>query len=368
MTHSSQPLHTKYRPRTLDRIIGQEEIVNRLKGIVSSKKVPNAMLFVGPSSAGKTTLARAFTAELFGVKDLGGSSDYHEINAADSRGIDDLRDLLKISKLKPRMAPKRVILVDECQQLTGPSAQLLLKPLEDPPPTTLFILCSMEPEKMLQAMKNRCSQFVLQAPEKAHLVKFIKRIAKNEDMTYVSDDIAGIIAENANGELRSAANLLEALGQSVAGTGSKKVTKEDINKALSTAESLDDQLAVRILTAVYANKFKTIQRDLLDVQDPFKLIGSLVRLNSFLMNSNVLKGEAHKAVWWSQINKDVLKGVKEYSRISDENKLVAYATVQNHLVDLRIKSGGFMLPETVITSACLFNAIQDIKPMFKSKD
>jgi len=364
----SQPFHTKYRPKTLDRIIGQEALVNRLKGIVSSKKIPNAMLFVGPSSAGKTTLARAFTAELFGVKDLAGSSDYHEINAADSRGIDDLRDLLKITKLKPRVAPRRVVLIDECQQLTGPSAQLLLKPLEDPPPTTLFILCSMEPEKMLQAMKNRCSQFVLSAPEKSHIVKFVKRIAKAEDMTYVSDDIAGTIAENANGELRSAANLVEALAQSIAGSGKKKVTTEDINQALSTAESLDDQLAVRILTAVYANKFRSVQRDLLDVQDPFKLIGSLLRLNSFLLNSTVLKGEQHKAVWWSQINKDIAKGVKDYSKVNEKQLLQAYGVVQNHLVDLRIKSGGFLLPETVLTSACLFNAIQELKPLFSKPE
>jgi DNA polymerase III subunit gamma/tau len=361
---SNQPFHTKYRPRTLDKVIGQEKIVERLTGIVKSKKVPNALLFVGPSSAGKTTLARAFTAELFGVKDLSGSQDYHEINAADSRGIDDLRDLLKISKLKPRIAPRRVILVDECQQLTGPSAQLLLKPLEDPPPTTLFILCSMEPEKMLQAMKNRCSQFVLQVPEKAHIVKFIRRIAKGEDMRYVTEDIAGTIAENSNGELRSAANLLEALSQSVAGSGSKKVTAKDINEALATAESLDDQLAVRILTAVYANKFRTVQRDLLDVQDPFKLIGSLIRLNSFLMNSKVLKGDSHKSVWWSQVNKDVSKGVKEYGKIEESTLLTAYAIVQNHLVDLRLKSGGFLLPETVLTSACLFNATKELKPLY----
>ena len=187
-------------------------------------------------------------------------------------------------------------------------------------------------------------------------------------MTYVSDEIAGVIAENSNGEFRSSANLLEALHQSVAGSGKKKVTAEDINQALSTAESLDDQLAVRILTAVYANKFRTVQRDLLDVQDPFKLIGALLRLNSFLMNSTVLKGESHKAVWWSQVHKDISKGVKEYGKVEDKALLQAYATVQNHLVDLRIKSGGFMLPETVLTSACLFNAIQDLRPMFKAKE
>lgn len=113
---SNKPFDDKYRPKTLDKIIGHEKVVQRLQGIISSKKYPNAMLFVGPSSAGKTTLARAFVASLFGVESVesGNVHDFHELNGADARGIDDVRDLLKVASLKPRIAPRRVFLIDEC--------------------------------------------------------------------------------------------------------------------------------------------------------------------------------------------------------------------------------------------------------------
>lgn len=230
----SKPFDEKYRPKNLDKVIGHDKIVTRLKGIITSKAYPGALLFVGPSSAGKTTLARAFVASMFGVDSLEGNAvhDFHELNAADARGIDDVRELLKVASLKPRVAPKRVFLIDEAQQLTGPSAQLLLKPLENPPPNTMFIIGSMEPEKLPQAMKNRCSQFVLEAPDKESISKYVKRIAKGEGMDYMSSDLLSLVAENSNREMRSAAHIMEAVSQYVAGLGTKKVKPEDVQTAL----------------------------------------------------------------------------------------------------------------------------------------
>lgn len=367
---SNKPFDDKYRPKTLDKIIGHEKVVQRLQGIISSKKYPNAMLFVGPSSAGKTTLARAFVASLFGVESVesGNVHDFHELNGADARGIDDVRDLLKVASLKPRIAPRRVFLIDEAQQLTGPSAQLLLKPLENPPPYTLFIIGSMEPEKLLQAMKNRCSQFVLEPQKQENVIKFVKRIAKGEGMDYMTPELLKKVAENSNGEMRSAAKLMEAVYQYVAGSGKNKIKPSDIEEALSTSDGIDDQLAVKVLVAIYAGKFKKVQRALLDVQDPFKLIGKLLQLNTLLLNQHVLEGARHKAVWWSQLNKDTKEGVEQYGALKKGKELMAYATVQRVLVDLRARSGAFMVPETTLISTAAFEAIQLLKPYFIEKE
>lgn len=357
----SNTFHEKYRPKTLDRIIGQEKAVTRLQGILKTGKFPNAMLFVGPSSAGKTTLARAFVADLFGVKTLDGHPDYHESNASEERGIDDIRALLRVAKLRPRLAKKRVFMIDEAQGLTGAAADTLLKPLERPPEHTLFILGSMEPEKLKQAFKNRCSQFVLEQQSKANVTKYIKRIAKAEEMPYVEGKVLDRLAENSNGEMRTAAHLVESLQQYVSGKGSKKVTEEDVNEALSSMESVDDQLAVRILVAVYALKFKVVQKTLLDVQDGFRMINTLLRLNSFLLNQEVLGGEKHRAVWWSQQHIDLKNGVKEHSKLDDKQRLNAYAKVQQYFVNLRHMSGAFMVPETALISDACFQAIQALK-------
>lgn len=358
----------KYRPKTLDRLLGHEKSVTRLKGIISSKKYPNAILFVGPSSAGKTTLARAFVASLFGTDNVSNHTDFHELNAADKRGIDDVRELLKVANLKPRTAPKRVFLIDEAQQLVGQAAQALLKPLENPPPHTLWILGSMEPEKLQQAIKNRCSQFVLDAPSKESMLKYVKRIAKGEEMTYMTDELLTKVSESSNGEMRSAAHIMEAIDQYVAGTGSKKIKPEDINEALSSVEGVDDQIAVKVLVSVYANKFRVIQKALLDVQDPFKMIGKLIQLNTFLLNQEVLNGDQHKSVWWSQINKDTLSGVREHGKIDTKKPLSAYAVVQQHLLNMRMQSGAFMVPETTLISAHCFEATQALKPHYVSKE
>lgn len=358
-------LHTKYRPRSLDKIIGQEAAVQRLKGIIDSKKYPSAMLFVGPSSAGKTTLARAFVCELFGVKTLDNHSDWKELNASDSRGIDDVRDMLKVARLRPQRAPKRVILLDEAQGFTGASADLLLKPIEEPPPNTLFILGTMEPEKLKTALKNRCSTFVLQAPSQADITKYVNRVAKGEFGDKLPKDITDHIVQNCNGEMRTAANILQALVEANP-KGVKKVKTEDLMRVITSTETNDDVLAVNALSYVYEGNLRGIYRSVLDIQEAFRFISKLLTMNSFLINAEVLSGEKHKSVWWSkphiELNKSVksrLEGIKGQALIS------LYSVVQSHLIDLRARSGAFMVNEQTLIADALYKAAKDVARMKK---
>lgn len=362
----------KYRPTTLDKVIGNEKVVTRLKGIIKSGKIPKAMLLVGPSSAGKTTLARAFIADLFGLdgKAPKGHPDYHESNAANQRKIDDIRDLLKVVKLKPRSAPRRVFFIDEAQQITGDASQTLLKPLEEPPPQTLFILGSMEPEKLGQAMKNRCTQFILEGYTKEQVVKYIKRIAKGESMDYMTDELITKVAENSNGELRSAAHIMQAVSQYVAGLDKapKSLKPSDIEEALSTTESIDDEVALKYLTSIYACKPKPMQKALLDMTDSFRVLNKVVMLNQWLLNKEALGVEQHKAVWNSKLNFDLLSGIKEYGKINPKKAIYAYAAVNEHIVDMKMRSAGFLVPEASLMSTTAFRAMQALKPYLKEKE
>lgn len=356
----------KYRPRTLDKIIGHEVQVQRLRGIIASGKYPHAMLFVGPTSAGKTTIARAFAADMFGVKVLKGDPDFHELNSADSRGIDDMRKMLQIARLQPRKAPRRVFLFDEAQGFTGDSSRLLLKPLEEPPKKTLFMLGSMEPEKLDRAMKNRCQQFILNAPSQADMTKFVKRIVKGEDMKYMTDDLVKVVVDNSNGEMRAAALIMEAITQTM--HGQKKIKAEDILKVLDSVESSDDALAVEVLASVYKLKLGSVYRHLLDMQAGFAFINKLMNLNRFLISNFVLKGAKHKAVWWSKANQDMHKIVKEVfsSTGLDESKSLSVMTlVQMELVDLKREAGAFQVNESDAIAYRLARSIREIKPFFK---
>ena len=362
-------LHNKYRPRSVDRMIGQERVVTRLKGVLKNKKVPGAMLFIGPSSAGKTTAARAFVSDLFGGS-IAGHPDYLEINAANARTIDDMRQLLRVATLSPQRAPFRVILLDEVQQLVAQAEQVLLKPLENPSPRTRFILCSMEPEKLHPAIRNRCTTYVLEAYQQADIVKYVKRIAKGEELDYVTDEVMEQVATNSNGELRTAANLMQAMMEYVDGLEKrpKKLKPEMVEQALRSTETKDQEIAVTALVGVYANKFRHVHRALLDTQDGFRMVKALLFMNTFLLNHTALKGEKHRAVWYSQQNKDLLDGIKEFSKVKEGKELEAYATVQSHLVDMQMRAGQFSVAETSLISATLFNAIKDIKPLMASKE
>ena len=118
---SNSDFHSRHRPRNFDQVIGHENAVARLRGQVESGKLRGAYLFVGPSSVGKTTLARCFAAEVNGKPIEHQQSDYRESNAADQRSIDDMRELFRISKFKPS-SKKRIFMIDEAQALLANNA------------------------------------------------------------------------------------------------------------------------------------------------------------------------------------------------------------------------------------------------------
>ena len=116
-------LHTKYRPTTLSKLIGHEEAVTRMQGIINSGKVPSAILITGPTSVGKTTLARAFASDLSGLGEkFLSTADYKEVNFSDTRGIDDIRALINLTQYMPQFSKYRVIVGDEAQGLLSTPA------------------------------------------------------------------------------------------------------------------------------------------------------------------------------------------------------------------------------------------------------
>ena len=120
-TANSTGFHLKYRPRVLEDIVGHEQAVKTLQGFISTKKYPSAVLFAGPTSVGKTTMARAFAASLSGVPTVEAHSDFLEVNAGDKRTIDDVRNLIGLARNRPMRLPRRFIMLDEAQQLLSNS-------------------------------------------------------------------------------------------------------------------------------------------------------------------------------------------------------------------------------------------------------
>lgn len=372
----SNGLHNKYRPRTLDEVVGHSAATTRLKGIIKSKSAPSALAFFGPTSVGKTTLARAFTHDLLNIdpeKALGTNPNYLELDGSQSRTIEDIRQVSGIAKLAPVGSKHRVILFDEAQGILSNkvAADATLRTLENPPKSTVFILCSMEPDKFSsssgKAIANRCVQFLLKPPSVQDLFEQGKRIIKGEKATYLGKEVLTHIANNCNNEMRTLANMIEACIQYYDGLGEDapaKLTADDVSGIIIGSESSLEVQAVRILTAVYARKFSAVQREILDVTDGFGLINKMLYANWFILNDLILKGQRHPKVWGSKPAYQLrtnLNDLDSFSSLEQAKKIAMVGMVSTRLAALLSQSKSFSIPEDIAVSQFAFNLIMELR-------
>ena len=366
-------LHTKYRPTTLSKLIGHEEAVTRMQGIINSGKVPSAILITGPTSVGKTTLARAFASDLSGLGEkFLSTADYKEINFSDTRGIDDIRALINLTQYMPQFSKYRVIVGDEAQGLlsTPASANCVLKSLEESK-NTLWILCSMNPEKFKtttigKAIANRCVQFNLEPHTNKDLLKQALRICKGESMQYMIDDGYTLLKEvvkSSNYEMRTLAQLLEACQQYYDGLKEKPEVFDSTNIAsiLKSVESSDDQLAVEFMINLFSLKFAACQLAILNCSDHVGFSAKLSYIAQFLVNYTALNGQKHHKVWLTQQNKRVLSATQKL-----KVTLGMLGEVATRLTECRSKIMGFGIGADALLSQFAYSTIRKLQEMQKS--
>ena len=364
------PLHTKYRPTTLDKLIGHESAVTRMRGIIESKKVPSAILITGPTSVGKTTLARAFASDLSGMGEkFLSTSDYKEINFSDTRGIDDIRELIKITNYRPQFSQYRVIVGDEAQGLlaSNAAANCVLKNLEESK-NTVWILCSMNPEKFRtttigKAIANRCVQFNLDPHTNKDLLKQALRICKGESMQYMIDDGYALLKEvvkAANYEMRTLAQLIEACQQYYDGLKEKpeSFSPDNIASILKSVESNDDLLAADFMINLFSLKFAACQLAILNASDSVAFSNKISYISQFLLNYTVLNGQKHTKVWFTQQNKRVLTAVQKL-----KVTLGMLGEVNTRLTECRSKIMGFGIGADALLSEFAYSTIRKLQEM-----
>lgn len=196
--------HKTYRPSSFDEIVGNQTTVNLLRRLIKDGKLPKTMMFCGPSGCGKTTLAKIIKNELK-CSDV----DFTELNAANTRGIDTIREVIDNSKYVPFSGGNKIFLFDEAHKITTDAQNALLKLVEDTPPNAYFILCTTDPGKLILTLRDRCTPFPVKALTLSQLVSLLRKVSKTEGKN-TSEDVLLALAQAANGSPRHA---LVALGQ-----------------------------------------------------------------------------------------------------------------------------------------------------------
>jgi len=202
-------LYQTVRPEKLDHVVGQLEAVTILRNAIAAKDRQHAYLFHGPSGCGKTTMARIFARELGCDVQADGSIDYEEINAANKRGIDDMRQIVADSKYPPMSGGVKVITIDEFHRATKDAQSCLLKPTEDTPAHQYYCLCTTEPNGILPAIRNRCLHIPVKPLSADDVFDMLADTIKRHTLADPGDAVLDGIAERADGCPRSALNMLE---------------------------------------------------------------------------------------------------------------------------------------------------------------
>lgn len=230
MANNKSTLATKYRPTTFDEVVEQEIVKTILQKQIKSGDVKNAYLFCGPAGCGKTTNARLFANLL--NDNAGGIT---ELDAASHNGVSDMKNILDQSKFKPIGYKYRIFILDECHSFSPQAWESALITLESPTPTSVFIFCTTDPQKIKDTILSRVQRFDFKKISTSGIIDRLKYIidCENKDghnYTY-EEEALNYISKLSNNGMRDAIKLMEtALGYN------DSLTIENVASALNTTD------------------------------------------------------------------------------------------------------------------------------------
>jgi DNA polymerase-3 subunit gamma/tau len=323
-------LARKWRSKNFDQIVGQDLSIKMLKNSLYLGHYFPVYLFAGMRGCGKTTTARVFAAAVncqalpefqknprtqsipclecasCTAMMQGKHPDFFEIDAASHTGVDTIRAIIDASQLLPLMGSKKIYLIDEAHMLSKASFNALLKILEEPPRSVLFILATTDDQKIIDTVKSRCFQLFFRSIEHASLLQHLVHICQEEKISFESQALE-LVIEQSQGSARDALNLIEQVR-----FAHNKVSREGVLRSLG---HVDDQALLAILDAVafqqpadLLNLLQGIGLDQFSADNVWHRLADVLRIavwikhgvqkkNSSLMQNAQLKKIVHGCSW-----------------------------------------------------------------------
>lgn len=303
------PWTEKYRPKTLDDIVGQETIKKSVHKLIETQNMPH-LLFYGPPGTGKTSTILSIAKKIYG-KDLM-KERIIELNASQERGIKVVRDKIKtfastsVSEDK-NSPPYKIIILDEADTITNDAQTALRRSMESYSEITRFCIICNYVTRIIDPITSRCAMYKFDSIDENIFIKKLKYICEKEEIIY-TDKCLTFIYKISEGDLRKGISLLQYCSL----LSNKKITKKDL---LIVSGELDDTILYNFMNQEKNFNFDEIQKFIKNLlhqgHSSDSILSSLLRV---LKKSNRINDitKAKIGLDISEANKKMCNGSSEY--------------------------------------------------------